>query len=39
MLHLQEEKDKAKVYFYQPDNCTFTQMDENGKKYTNEKAL
>jgi hypothetical protein len=39
MLHLQEEKDKAKVYFYQPDNCTFTQKDENGKLYTNEKAL
>jgi hypothetical protein len=39
MLHLQEEKDKAKVYFYQPDNFTFTQKDENGKKYTNEKAL
>lgn len=39
MLHLQEEKDKAKVYFYQPDNCTFTQKDENGKKYTNDKEL
>ncbi|MFN9709967.1 MAG: hypothetical protein ACK55K_00990 [Bacteroidota bacterium] len=39
MMHLQEEKVKAKVYFYQPDNCTLTQTDDNGKKYTNEKAL
>jgi hypothetical protein len=37
MIHLQKEK--PKVYFYQPENCTFTQKDENGRKISNDKIL
>jgi hypothetical protein len=33
MLHL--EKEKVKVYFYQPDNFTFSGKDENNKKKSN----
>lgn len=37
MMHLQKEK--VKVYFYQPDNCTFTLKNENGTKLSNDKAI
>lgn len=37
MIHL--EKEKPKVYFYQPDNCTLTQKDEKGNKIPYDKAL
>ena len=37
LIHLNQEK--AKVYFYQPDKCTFTQKDEAGDKLSNEMAL
>jgi hypothetical protein len=37
LIHL--DKEKAKVYFYQPDNCTFTQKDEDGDKLSNDKNL
>lgn len=37
LIHL--DKEKAKVYFYQPDNCTFTHKDEDGNKLSNDKTL
>jgi hypothetical protein len=37
MIHL--EKEQPRVYFYQPDNCTFTQKDDNGQKMSNDKVL
>ena len=37
LIHLEQEK--AKVYFYQPDKCTFTHKDGSGEKLSNEKVL
>ncbi len=37
LIHLEQEK--AKVYFYQPDKCTFTHKGEIGEKLSNEKVL
>ena len=37
LLHL--EKETAKVYFYQPDKCTFAHKDGSGEKLSNDKVL
>ena len=37
LIHLEQEK--AKVYFYQPDKCTFTLKGESGEKLTNDKVI
>jgi hypothetical protein len=33
------EKENAKVYFYEPDACTFSQVDEKGKKLPAKETL
>ena len=37
LIHL--EREKAKVYFFQPDKCTFTHKEEDGDKLSNDKSL
>ena len=37
LIHLEQEK--AKVYFYQPDKCTFTLKGEIGEKLSNDKII
>lgn len=37
LIHL--EREKGKVYFYQPDKCTFTHKNEKGDKLSNDKNL
>ena len=38
-MMVQLEKEKVKVYFYEPDACTFSQVDEKGKKLPTDKTL
>ena len=38
-MMVQLEKENVKVYFYEPDACTFSQVDEKGKKLPTDKTL
>ena len=38
-MMVQLENENAKVYFYEPDACTFSQVDEKGKKLPTDKTI
>ena len=38
-MMVQLENENAKVYFYEPDACTFSQVDEKGKKIPTDKTI